>query len=149
VIPMAVAQLVLVRRMSTRIIAVILASCAVTYAGTFTDNATKLHFPDQIGEWKKTDVIHFPDQKLGVEVNSKSRGTAIASFVVYSAGVSKIPTGAENKVVQAEFAQDVAGSMTYVRQHSKDVSKVLNSTPNINFHGKRASLIATAFSIFW
>jgi hypothetical protein len=131
--------------MSTRIIILILAACATAHAGTFTDKASNLHFPDQIGEWRKTMVNQFPDKKLGVEINYKSRGDAIASFVVYSGGISKIPTGAENSVVQAQFAQDARGSMAYVQNRFKDVSRVLDSKPDVNFNGKRATLLATAF----
>ena len=131
--------------MSTRITIAILAACATAHAGTFTDKPTNLHFPDQIGEWRKTMVNQFPDKKLGVEINYKSRGDAIASFVVYSGVVSKIPTGAENSIVQAQFAEDVRSSMAYVQNRFKDVSRVLDSKPDVNFRGKRATLLATAF----
>jgi len=40
-----------------------------------------------------------PDKKLGLEINYKSRSGAIASFHVYTGGISKIPTGAEKSVV--------------------------------------------------
>lgn len=76
--------------MNTRIVLLLLACCATVRAGTFGHKATNLHFPDQIGEWRKTMVNHFPDPKLGVEINYKSRGDAIASFVVYNGGVPKI-----------------------------------------------------------
>jgi hypothetical protein len=131
--------------MHTRIVMILLASCACAHAGTFTDKATNLHFPDQIGEWKKTDINQFPDPKLGVEINYKSRGAAIASFVVYHGGIAKIPTGAENSVVETAFAVDARGAMMYVQSRFKDVSKVLDSKPDVNFHGKRATLLATAF----
>ena len=120
-------------------------STGVAKGGTFTEKATNLHFPDAIGEWKKTALIQFPDKKLGVEINYKNRGDAIASFVVYSGGISKIPTGAENPVVQGQFAADVRGSMSYVQSRFKDVSKVLDSNPDVNYQGKRATLLATAF----
>jgi hypothetical protein len=131
--------------MHTRIVIILLACCAVAHAGTFTDKATNLHFPDQIGEWRKTIVHQFPDQKLGVEINYKSRGDAIASFVVHSGGIPKIPTGAENSVVQTAFAVDARGAMEYVQGRFKDVSKVLDSKPDVNYNGKRATLLATAF----
>jgi len=131
--------------MSTRIILILLACCAMARAGTFTDKSTNLHFPDRIGEWRKTMVNQFPDKKLGVEINYKSRVDAIASFVVYSGGIAKIPTGAENGVVRAQFAEDVRSSMAYVQNRFKDVSRVLDSNPDVNFHGKRATLLATAF----
>jgi len=131
--------------MHTRIAIILLGCCAIAHAGTFTDKATNLHFPDQIGEWKKTMVTQFPDRKFGVEINYKSRGDAIASLVVYSGGISKIPTGAENTVVQAQFAADIQGSMAVVQNRFKDVSKVLDSKPDVNYHGKRATLLATAF----
>jgi len=35
--------------------------------------------------------------------------------------------------------------MAYVENRFKDVSRVLDSNPNVNFHGKRATLLATAF----
>ena len=131
--------------MHTRIVIILLGCCAIAHAGTFTDKATNLHFPDQIGEWKKTMVNQFPDRKFGVEINYKSRGDAIASLIVYSAGISKIPTGAENIVVQAQFAADVRGSMAVVQNRFKDVSRVLDSKPDVNYHGKRATLLVTAF----
>ena len=131
--------------MNTRIAILLLAGCITARAGTFTEKATNLHFPDQIGEWKKTLVDRFPDASYGVEINYKSHGDAIASFVVYTGGISKIPTGAENSVVQTEFAKDVQGSMAYVQNRFKDVSRVLDSKPDVNFHGKRATLVATAF----
>jgi hypothetical protein len=90
-------------------------------------------------------VLRFPDPKLGVEINYKSRGEAIASFVVYNAGISNIPTGAENNVVQTQFAKDTQSSMAYVQNRFKDVGKILDSKPDVNFHGKRATLLATAF----
>jgi hypothetical protein len=131
--------------MSTRVIVILLACCTAAHAATLTDKDTNLHFPDQIGEWKKTNVLRFPDPKMGVEVNYKTRGDAIASFVVYSGGISKIPTGAENSIVQTQFAKDAQSSMAYVQNRFKDVSKILDSNPDVNFHGKRATLSATAF----
>jgi hypothetical protein len=131
--------------MRTRVVLILVACCIKASAATLTDKATNLHFPDQIGEWKKTHLLRFPDPNMGVEINYKSRGDAIASFVVYSGGVSKIPTGAENRVVQTQFAKDVQGSMAYVQNRFKDVSRVLDSKPDVNFHGKRATLLATAF----
>jgi hypothetical protein len=118
--------------------------CGTAQAGTFTDKETSLHFPDTLGQWKKTLVNRFPDKKLGVEINYK-HGEAIASFVVYSGGISKIPTGAENAVVQGHFAADVRESMSYVQSRFKDVSRVLDSNPDVKHEGKRATLLATAF----
>jgi hypothetical protein len=130
---------------SPRIILILLACCITAHAGTLTDKDTNLHFPDQIGEWKRTDVLRFQDRNAGVEINYKSLGAAIASFVIYSGGISKIPTGAENSVVERQFAIDAQGSMAYVQNRAKDVSKVLDSKPDISFHGKRATLLVTAF----
>jgi hypothetical protein len=131
--------------MSTRIVILLLACCVTGRAGTFTDKSTNLHFPDQVGDWKKTQVIRYPDRNAGIEINYKSRGDVIASFVVYSGGVSKIPTGAENGVVQTQFAKDAQGSMAYVQTRFKDVSKILDSNPSVDAQGKRATLLATAF----
>ena len=50
--------------MHTRIVIILLGCCAMAHAGTFTDKATNLHFPDQIGEWKKTMVNQFPDPEV-------------------------------------------------------------------------------------
>jgi hypothetical protein len=131
--------------MHARIAIALLTCCVTAHAGTFTDKATNLHFPDQIGEWKKTMVNRFPDPNMGVEINYKSHGDAIASFVVHTGGIPKIPTGAENDVVRTAFGVDARGAMEYVQSRFKDVSKVLDSTPDVNYHGKRATLLATAF----
>jgi hypothetical protein len=131
--------------MHPRIVLVLILSCAAARGGTFTEKATNLRFPDSIGEWRKTLVNQFPDGKLGVEINYKNRGDAIASFVVYNGGISKIPTGGENGVVQSQFAADVHGSISYVQSRFKDVSKILDSNPDVNYQGKRATLLATAF----
>ncbi len=131
--------------MRTRIILILLACCVTARGETFTDKNTNLHFPDRIGEWRKTMVNQFPDGKLGVEINYKSRGGTIASFVVYSGGIAKIPTGAENDVVRTQFAEDVRSSMVHVYNHFKNIFRALDSNPTVNFHGKRATLLATAF----
>ena len=127
-------------------IAIILFACyATARAGTFTDKTTNLHFPDQIGDWKKTHLLQFPDKKLGVEINYKSPGEAIASFVVFNGGIPKIPTGAENRAVQIKFSADLDESMAYVRSRFKDVTKFFDSNPSVAHGGKRATLLASGF----
>ena len=123
----------------------LLLSCAAASARTFTDKATNLHFPDVIGEWQKTKVTQFPAKELGVEVDYKNQADAIASFYIYTAGVSKIPTGAENSVVRAQFTETQREMISYIQNRFKNVSKVLESTPDVTHEGKRATLLATAY----
>jgi len=132
-------------QLTLTLVCLLFSSCTIARAGTFTDQATNLHFPDAIGEWHKTRVTQFPEKHLGVEIDYQGRGGAIASFYVYSGGASKISTGAENGMVKGEFAVAQREQVASMQSRFGNVSKILESNPDVTHQGKRATMLATAY----
>lgn len=114
-------------------------------AATFTEATTNLHFPETIGAWQRLNMIHFPEKKLGVEIDYQNRDGAIAAFYVYDAGLSRIPTGAENSVVKKEFEKVQKEMLATVTARFTEVSKLLESHPTVKGPGKNATLSVAAY----
>ena len=124
---------------------VLVLACSVAQAGTFTHSQTNLHFPDRLAKWKKTKVTQFPQKQLGVAINYSGPGDAIASFYVYTGGVAKIPTGAQNAAVKREFAKTQDEMASAMQSRFRNVQKFMESTPDVINNGRKATLVAAAF----
>jgi len=118
---------------------------SIAKAATFTHEETNLHFPECLSSWKQTKVTKFPEKNLGVEIDYSGPNKAVASFYVYMGGIDKIPTGSENAVVQKEFSnlqKQVEGAL---KTKFQDVSKLLESSPEISSEQQKATLSVAAF----
>lgn len=128
-------------------VAVFCAATASASAGTYTDPATKLRFPDTLGGWRKTDVKNYSEPGLGTSVSYQNRFLGFATVYIYNKGVKKIPTGAANDVVREEFAvvqQEIAAA--YANEKYENVKKLLEAAPEVKKDGnKKATVLAAAY----
>jgi hypothetical protein len=122
-----------------------LATCA--QAATHTDSATKLHFPDSLGAWKRTSVHVFPEPGLGKSVSYQHPSDGVVTIYIYNKQQPKIPTGATNDIVQAEFATVLEEiEALYANQKYENLRRVLTAEPAITVGDKLATLLAAVYS---
>lgn len=125
---------------------VFLATLSAT-AGTYTDKATKLRFPDKLGSWEKNDVHHYDEPGGGTSVHYRHPITGIATFYIYTNGLKKIPTGGKSDVVRQEFASvHEQIETTYSGAKYENLKKVLDAAPEVRSNGRVATLLASVFS---
>ena len=126
--------------------AFLLAAVSAT-AATYTDKATKLRFPDNLGSWEKKDVHHFDDPALGTSIGYRHPLTGVASFYIYNKGVKKIPAGGRNDVVRREFASVLDEiEATYSGEKYEHLKKIMDAVPEVRNNGKMATLLASVYS---
>ena len=122
-------------------------SCASASAATYTDKATGLRFPDNLGPWKKTDVHQYPERGLGTSITYEHPLSGVVTLYIYDKGMKKIPTGGKSDVVRREF-ELVEQELETVYSDGKyeKLQKVLEAAPEVTSGDKAATLLASVYS---
>lgn len=125
---------------------ILLATLSAT-AGTYTDKATKLRFPDKLGSWEKEDVHHYDEPGAGISIHYRHPITGVATFYIYDNGLKKIPTGGKSDVVTQEFASVLRQiESTYSGAEYEYLKKVMEAAPEVRSNGRTATLLASIYS---
>jgi hypothetical protein len=75
------------------LILLLLLSGTAARAADFVDSFTGLRFPDMCGQWKKLEVEHYEDPKLGFSVSYNTPEKYALTVYVYQGAHAEIPNG--------------------------------------------------------
>jgi hypothetical protein len=126
---------------------IVLLTALSATAGTYTDKATKLRFPDKLGSWEKGEVHHFDEPGAGISIHYRHPLTGIATFYIYDNGLKEIPTGGKSGAVVQEFATVLQQiETTYSGPKYEHLKKIMDAAPEVRSNGKTATLLASVYS---
>jgi hypothetical protein len=76
---------------------------AAAVGGAYTHRGTRLRFPFEVGEFRRIDLLLYPDDRLGVSIGYRLSDFGTLTLYLYDLGIPDIPDGPDSMLAGQAF----------------------------------------------